>query len=489
MHHAQRHLARPTTVEIVGALDEALTLLQTHGTRARIIAGGTDLLLEIDRGVRTGIEVLIDITRLDGMSDIEVAGGTVVLGPLVTHNQVVRSAAVAELGSPLLQACWEIGSPQLRNRATVAGNLITASPANDTISALRALDASVSLTSTRGSRSVALADFYTGVRGTVMEPDEALTEIRFPAIPETGRGVFVKLGLRRAQAISVVHVAAVVVFDGERVASARIAAGSVAPTIIDLTPVEEMLRGATLDPVTIGAAADLAASIPSPIDDLRGTADYRRAELRVMVERALTALSDDAVVSPVDPVTLWGAVRHGHFPTGPEYRAHVEAGTPVSARINGERVVAANAPGKTLLDWLRDDAGPASGGSLTGTKEGCAEGECGACTVYLDGIAVMACLVPAARASGADVVTIEGLGDGDRLHPLQDAFVELGAVQCGFCIPGFLMAGAKLLEEVESPRRDQVRTALSGNLCRCTGYYKIMDAVDAAAAQLRGDVP
>jgi carbon-monoxide dehydrogenase medium subunit len=286
-----------------------------------------------------------------------------------------------------------------------------------------------------------------------------------------------------------VHVAAVVVFDGERVASARIAAGSVAPTIIDLTPVEEMLRGATLDPVTIGAAADLAASIPSPIDDLRGTADYRRAELRVMVERALTALSDDAVVSPVDPVTLWGAVRHGHFPTGPEYRAHVEAGTPVSARINGERVVAANAPGKTLLDWLRDDAGPASGGSLTGTKEGCAEGECGACTVYLDGIAVMACLVPAARASGADVVTIEGLGDGDRLHPLQDAFVELGAVQCGFCIPGFLMAGAKLLEEVESPRRDQVRTALSGNLCRCTGYYKIMDAVDAAAAQLRGDVP
>jgi carbon-monoxide dehydrogenase medium subunit len=439
--------------------------------------------------VRTGIEVLIDITRLDGMSDIEVAGGTVVLGPLVTHNQVVRSAAVAELGSPLLQACWEIGSPQLRNRATVAGNLITASPANDTISALRALDASVSLTSTRGSRSVALADFYTGVRGTVMEPDEALTEIRFPAIPETGRGVFVKLGLRRAQAISVVHVAAVVVFDGERVASARIAAGSVAPTIIDLTPVEEMLRGATLDPVTIGAAADLAASIPSPIDDLRGTADYRRAELRVMVERALTALSDDAVVSPVDPVTLWGAVRHGHFPTGPEYRAHVEAGTPVSARINGERVVAANAPGKTLLDWLRDDAGPASGGSLTGTKEGCAEGECGACTVYLDGIAVMACLVPAARASGADVVTIEGLGDGDRLHPLQDAFVELGAVQCGFCIPGFLMAGAKLLEEVESPRRDQVRTALSGNLCRCTGYYKIMDAVDAAAAQLRGDVP
>jgi carbon-monoxide dehydrogenase medium subunit len=143
----------------------------------------------------------------------------------------------------------------------------------------------------------------------------------------------------------------------------------------------------------------------------------------------------------------------------------------IQTTINGQTARYAQVRRKTLLNFLREDAG------LTGCKEGCAEGECGACTVWLNGKAVMSCLVPAAQAHGAQITTIEGLGETNRPHPLQQAFIDCGAVQCGFCIPGMLMAGAKLLDECPRPDAEQMRTALSGNLCRCTGYRKILDAL------------
>ena len=476
MHEVQRHALSITEVVTATSVEDAIAHATRLGDRARFVAGGTDLLLEMHRGARPDVDTLIDISRLPGFRAILQEGEMIRLSGGVTHADVISSALVVEQGLPLAQACLEIGAPQLRNQATVAGNLVTASPANDTISALRALDATVELSSLDGTRTVPLAEFHTGVRRTVMEPGELVTAISFPALRPQDRGVYVKLGLRKSQAISVVHIAIVLRMAGDTVETARIMLGSVAPTIVDAPEAQELLVGSTLGTDVIAAAAEAAARGPVPIDDIRATAIYRTEELRVMVQRALTALAENRHASlwPSAPVTL-GSLK----PTEPEPITHGAADV-VTTTVNGAPV---SAPGgtKLLLDWLREDAGPAAETSLTGTKEGCAEGECGACTVYLDGAAVLSCLIPAARAHGAELVTIEGLAD-DELHPLQEAFIETGGVQCGYCIPGFLMAGAKLLEDHPAPSSEQIRAGLSGNLCRCTGYYKIIDAVVEASS-------
>jgi aerobic carbon-monoxide dehydrogenase small subunit len=154
----------------------------------------------------------------------------------------------------------------------------------------------------------------------------------------------------------------------------------------------------------------------------------------------------------------------------------------VTATINGELMHADDVwEGESLLYVLRERLG------LPGSKNACEQGECGSCTVYLDGAAVCACLVAAGQAQGRDIVTVEGLASGGDLHPVQEAFVRAGAVQCGFCTPGLVVATHDLLSRVPEPTDLQIREALAGNLCRCTGYEKILDAVRLAAVQLRGD--
>jgi aerobic-type carbon monoxide dehydrogenase small subunit (CoxS/CutS family) len=150
-------------------------------------------------------------------------------------------------------------------------------------------------------------------------------------------------------------------------------------------------------------------------------------------------------------------------------------------RVNGETREALYRPHLTLLELLREDL------QLTGTKHGCELGECGACTVLVDGVPVLSCLVLAQAVEGQEVSTVEGMADGPTLHPLQQAFVELGAAQCGYCTPGVLLAAEALLEENAAPTRDEMKLALSGNLCRCTGYIKIYEAIELAAARLRGE--
>jgi len=461
------------TYHAPASVDAALTLLAKRAPAVRIIAGGTDLILELERDVRRA-EAVIDVTHIAGLDAIRRGDdGLIHVGPLVTHNQVVASRLLVERAFPLAQACWLVGSPQIRNRGTVAGNLITASPANDTITALRALDARVTLRSLRSTRTLPLADFYTGVRRTALDPDEMLVDIAFPPLTSNERGCFLKLGLRQAQAISVVNVAVVLRFaaDGRTVEAARIALGSVAPTIIRAAEAEATLSGEPLTEARITDAARLAEEASRPIDDIRGSAAYRRRMVRVLTGRALHRLQHGTERAdwPADPPLLWTP---GHEqPPAQDRHSPVHV---IETVVNGQPYHVEGATGKTLLQMLRDDLG------LTGTKEGCAEGECGACTIWLDGVAVVACLVPAARAHGSAIVTVEGLARDGELHPVQQAFIREGAVQCGYCTPGLLMAGAALLAEKPQPTAEQARQAITGNLCRCTGYYKIISALRTA---------
>jgi xanthine dehydrogenase iron-sulfur cluster and FAD-binding subunit A len=289
------------------------------------------------------------------------------------------------------------------------------------------------------------------------------------------RGIFLKHALRRAQAISIINVSILLTMQDDVVNNSAITLGSVAPTIIHAEEAEKYLIGKKLTKETNEAAAKLTMQASRPISDLRSSKDYREEIVGVITRRGLEALAQNKEFEglPSKPPLLWGKNHKGK--KGVPQRNFVSNGDPIETVINGRKYIFKNGQDKTLLRLIREDA------LLTGTKEGCAEGECGACTVYLDGMAVMSCMVPAPRADGAEIVTIEGLAVGNKLHPVQEAFIQEGAVQCGYCTPGFIMSAAKLLEENPNPDTDQIKQSITGNLCRCTGYYKIIQAIEKAA--------
>jgi xanthine dehydrogenase iron-sulfur cluster and FAD-binding subunit A len=465
------------------SLDETLQLLEEHAGEARIVSGGTDVLVELQRNIKpTGI--LIDISRLNDLRYVSVEGGIVRIGGIATHNDVLASPDCIAYALPLAQASIEVGAPQIRARATVAGNLVTASPANDTIAALMALGAELALISRQGERMVSLDTFYLGVRRTVLQPNELVREISFPLLGPRSRGIWQRLGLRRAQAISVIHSGCVLTFHSDPagpVTQARITLGCVAPTIVHAVEAEQYLIGKTLTAEVCAEAGRLATVSAKPIGDLRGSAHYRLHTLAALVTDNLTRISEgrEREGFPGQPILLSTAPEHGQPLPAPETGASPFSGTTIHTTINGAPHDLQNAQNKSLLNALRENAG------LTGSKEGCAEGECGACTVWLNDSAVMSCLVPAPQAHNASIVTIEGLSatapnTEDALHPLQRTFITNGAVQCGFCIPGMIMAGAKLIEERPDATHEEALVGISGNICRCTGYRKILDAMMAA---------
>jgi carbon-monoxide dehydrogenase medium subunit len=456
---------------------ETLDLLAQWEGRARIIAGGTDLVLELKEGRRSAA-CLVDVTHIPGLDEISLENGAIRLGPLVTHSRAVASSLLLEKAFPLPGACWQVGSTQIRNCATIAGNLVFASPAGDTIPPLWALGASVTLASRAGGlREVPFEEFFLGVQRTALQPDEMLLSIQFPALQSNERGTFLKLGLRQAQAIAVVNVAVILGFDGEIISRARIALGSVAPVIIRATEAEESLVGQPLVDEVITQAGELSMASARPIDDIRGSAAYRRAMVRVLTMRALRQLQEGTERQgwPDRRPSLSGIDDQGVPVQETSLITHQMPDDPLEFTLNGHPASVRGAHNKTLLQVLRQDL------RLMGTKEGCAEGECGSCTILLDGEPVLSCLLPAMRAQGRSVTTIEGLAHNEENHPLVQAFVEEGAVQCGYCIPGFVVSARALLDRNPRPNGGEIREAITGNLCRCGNYAKIIEAIKVAA--------
>src|ERR1019366_9328165 len=323
-------------------LPEALALLHAHQKNARIIAGGADVLLEIQQGIKQ-TPTLIDITGLAELKYVRLENDTLHLGALTTHNDILRSQACQKYALPLFQACLEVGAPQIRTRGTIAGNVATASPANDTITPLMALAAEVVLLSQTGERVVPLKDFYQGVRRTLCQPDEMIREIRLPVVAANQRSLFIKLGLRRAQAISILNIAFVLTFDdNEHISDARITLGSLAPTIVRASQAEAYLKGKQLDPVVCDEAGRLACMDVRPIGDVRASAAYRLTTLTTLVSHGLQSLVRTIDVVAEQPITLETPFEESDN----QNVSHTPFADVIETRVNGQSYALVGAQGK-----------------------------------------------------------------------------------------------------------------------------------------------
>lgn len=269
-------------------LQEALEFmaLANNGRRVRPVAGGTDLMLQLKEGVTTA-DALVDISGLAELKEIWEEGDELHVGGAVSYTDLIESPLIKRHAYLLAEASRVVGAPQIQHMGTIGGNLANASPAGDTLPCLIVLDAQLTLASEDGERRVAMSEFMTGVRRTVLQAHELITHISFRKLPANAGSSFVKLGLRHSQAISIVDVAAVIYADGGRVRGARIALGSVAPTIVRARSAERLLAGQVLSEALLDEAGAAAREDISPITDIRGSAPYRLYVTQNLVKEAV----------------------------------------------------------------------------------------------------------------------------------------------------------------------------------------------------------
>jgi len=477
----------------VGTLDEALARIRQHGDDAKVLAGGQSLVPLLHYRLADP-RVVVDINDLP-LARIAGDNGRLRLGALVRHHQLEESDAIARRCPVLREAAALIGNVRVRALGTIGGSLAHADAAAELPMVTLALDGRFTLASTGGMRTVAARDFFVGPLTTVMRPDELLTEIDVEAPPATGWAI--EEIARRAGDFALVAVTALVGLDRQgRVTRARLAFGGVAPTPVRAAAAEEALVGHEPTPERLARVATLARDGLNPQSDAFVSGAYRRHLAGVLARRALTRAVDRSeareragACERSEAGERAGACERSEARERAgacersEARERAGAVAPGSPRvqmklvINGRTREVDAPPDATLLAVLRDTLG------IFDVKEGCDEGVCGACTVLLDARPVSSCLLLAAGVRGRPIMTVKGLEGPSGLHPLQEAFVRHGAVQCGFCTPGMLLTALVFLERNPRPRRDEIRRALEGNLCRCTGYTKIIDAIEAYARE------
>ncbi len=480
MKPAPFNLLRPRSV------DEALGLLQSYRDEAKVLAGGQSLVPLMNFRLAQP-HYLIDLNGVEGLDKIEIDDQTLSLGAMVRQRDVEGSPSIAERLPILREAIEQVAHPAIRNRGTVGGSMVHADPSAELPLIATALDANFHLRSAQANRSVAAKDFYQGYLLTDIAPDELLVGIDF-RLPPAACGWCCSEITRRHGDFAIVAVAVVLGLGGDRrIAFVRVALGGVGPAPLRVEAAEAALLGEWPGAEPFRRAADIAAQAVDPPSDIHASSSYRRHVARVLVRRALS-VAESRVATRRDPGPFDSAQGRPFPPGETEHLRAASSREPngssgpgerisIAVAVNGVRRTATVEPRCSLVDFLRHDLG------LVGTHVGCEHGVCGACTIMLDGRTVRSCLLFAAQADGAEIITIEGIGTNEALHPLQLAFRQHHALQCGFCTPGMILAALELLRDHADPTEEEIRVGLGGNLCMCTGYVNIVRAVRAAAQE------
>jgi xanthine dehydrogenase iron-sulfur cluster and FAD-binding subunit A len=438
-------------------LPEALELIRRGAVP---LAGGTRLLASAGE-----LATLVDLCGL-GLARITGDRGDLRLGAMTPLQDVIDSAETYGPTAGLLPAACRArsASRMVRGMATIAGEAIGGTDDGDVAVALLALNAVFVLADGTGTVEVPAARFLRDPAAD-LRGGRLVTAVVVPGPPEGA--AFERLAVLPS-APSLVSVAAAVSLSGDKCVRVRIAVGGLAGRPARVSEAEAAVDSTGCDDAPLARCRERTAARKFR-GDAHASAGYRGQVAGVLVERALRrAMAAARSRAPMAPRPRpLPAV-----PAVPPVRAFTAGEIPV--RVNGAALRVRTRAGATLLEALRAEG-------FWGVKHGCETGECGACTVLLDGRPVCACITLAARAEGRSIETVEGLGNPDHLHPVQAAFVDTGAIQCGFCTPAMELAAKALLEAVPDPTEDDARDALAGCLCRCTGYVKPVEAVLRAA--------